>query len=55
MKVGIIGFKAAKEYCRKIIRPNELWASDCYHLRVVDWGCYYLETVMDDYSRFILN
>jgi putative transposase len=51
----IIGFKAAKEYRRKTRRPNELWASDCCHLRVVDWGWYYLETVMDDFSRFILS
>jgi transposase InsO family protein len=51
----IIGFKAAKEYHRKTKRPNELWASDCCHLRVVDWGWYYLETVMDDFSRAILS
>jgi len=51
----IIGFKAAKEYCRKTKRPNELWASDCCHLRVTYWGWYYLETVMDDFSRFILG
>ena len=51
----IIGFKAGKEYHRKTKRPNELWASDCCHLRVIDWGWYYLETVMDDFSRFILS
>jgi transposase InsO family protein len=51
----IIGFKAAKEYRRKTKQPNELWASDCCHLRVIDWGWYYLETVMDDFSRFILG
>jgi len=50
----VIGFKAAKEYRRKTRRPNELWATDCAHLKVVDWGWYYLVTVMDDYSRFIL-
>jgi putative transposase len=51
----IIGFKAAKEYHRKTKRPNELWASDCCYMRVIDWGWYYLETVMDDFSRFILS
>jgi len=51
----IIGFKAAREYRRKTKRPNELWASDCCHLRVTYWGWYYLETVMDDFSRFILG
>ncbi len=51
----IIGFKAAKEYRRKTKQPNELWASDCCHLKVMDWGWYYLVTVMDDFSRFILG
>jgi len=50
----IIGFKAGKEYRRKTTRPNELWATDCAHLKLVDWGWYYLVTVMDDFSRFIL-
>lgn len=30
------------------------WATDCAHLKVIDWGWYYLVTVIDDYSRFIL-
>jgi len=51
----ITGFKASKEYHRKTKHPNELWATDCCHLRVAGWGWYYLETVMDDYSRFILS
>lgn len=50
----IVGFQAGKEYHRKTNRPNELWATDCAHLKVVDWGWYYLVTVMDDYSRYIL-
>jgi hypothetical protein len=51
----IIGYKAAKEYHHKTGRPNELWATDCCHLRVADWGWYYLVTVLDDYSRLILG
>ena len=50
----IVGFKAGKEYHRKTKKPNELWATDCAHLKVIDWGWYYLVTMMDDYSRFIL-
>ena len=50
----VVGFKAGKEYHRKTKRPNELWATDCAHLKVIGWGWYYLVTVMDDYSRFIL-
>jgi putative transposase len=51
----IVGFKAGKEYRRKTKRINELWASDCCHLKVTYWGWYYLETVLDDFSRFILG
>jgi len=51
----IVGFKAGKEYRHKTKQPNELWATDCCHLKVIDWGWYYLVTVMDDHSRFILG
>ena len=30
-------------------------ATDAFYFRVVGWGYYYLVTVMDDYSRFILS
>jgi len=52
--IEIKGFAAGKEYHRKTKRPNEMWATDCSYLRVIDWGYYYLVTVMDDYSRYIL-
>ena len=45
---------AAKEYHNKTKRPHQMWATDASYFRVVSWGYYYLVTVMDDYSRFIL-
>ena len=45
---------AGKEYHRKTTGPNQMWATDASYFRVVGWGYYYLVTVMDDYSRFIL-
>jgi len=50
----INGFKASNEYHHKTKRPNEMWATDCSYLKVTGWGYYYLVTVMDDFSRFIL-
>ena len=46
--------KAGKEYHRKTSGPHQMWATDASYFRVVGWGYYYLVTVMDDYSRFIL-
>ena len=46
--------KAGKEYHRKTTGPNQMWATDASYFKVIGWGFYYLVTVMDDYSRFIL-
>ncbi len=35
-------------------RVNEMWQTDFTQFLVLDWGWYYLSTVLDDYSRYIL-
>jgi transposase InsO family protein len=45
---------AGKEYHTKTTGPHQMWATDASYFHVVGWGYYYLVTVMDDYSRFIL-
>ncbi len=36
-------------------RVHELWQTDFTYFKVVGWGWYYLLTVLDDYSRYILG
>ena len=45
---------AGNEYHTKTKRPHQMWATDASYFRVAGWGFYYLVTVMDDFSRFIL-
>ena len=45
---------AGKEFHRKTTGPHQMWATDASYFRVVGWGYYYLVTVLDDYSRFII-
>ena len=54
MKKPEMRLVAGKEYHRKTTGPHQMWATDASYFRVVGWGYYYLVTVMDDYSRFIL-
>ena len=46
--------KAADEFRDKTVRPNELWQTDFTYLKVIGWGWFYLSTILDDYSRYII-
>ena len=35
-------------------RVHELWQTDFTYLKVIGWGWYYLATVLDDFSRYII-
>ncbi len=45
---------AKDKYAKPTKRVNELWQTDFTYLKVQGWGWYYLSTVLDDYSRYIL-
>ena len=35
-------------------RVHEMWQTDFTYFRVINWGWYYLSTVLDDFSRYIV-
>jgi putative transposase len=49
-----IVMKAADRFKDPPARVNELWQTDFSYLKVVHWGWYYLTTILDDYSRYII-
>ena len=49
-----IVIKASDEFKDKTTRPNEMWQTDFTYLKVIGWGWFYLSTVLDDFSRYIV-
>ena len=47
--------KAADKFKDPPARVNELWQTDFSYFKIVHWGWYYLNTIIDDYSRYIIE
>ncbi len=46
---------AADEFKHKTCRVHEMWQTDFTYFRVIGWGWFYLSTILDDYSHYIVS
>jgi transposase InsO family protein len=46
---------ASNEFKNKTTQIHQLWQTDFTYFKIIGWGWYYLSTIMDDYSRYIIS
>ena len=51
---AFIVVRAAEEFQDKTTAPNQLWQTDFTYLKVIGWGWFYLSSILDDFSRYII-
>src|SRR5680860_34721 len=51
---AFVVIKAASEFKDKTTAINQMWQTDFTYLKVIGWGWFYLSTILDDFSRYII-
>jgi putative transposase len=51
---AFIVMKAADEFQDKTTAPNQMWQTDFTYFKITGWGWYYLSTILDDFSRYVI-
>lgn len=46
---------ASSSFKDRTTRVHQMWQTDFTYLKVVAWGQYFLSTILDDYSRYIIH
>lgn len=46
---------AGNEFSQKTCFVHEMWQTDFTYFKILGWGWYYLSTVLDDHSRYIVH
>jgi transposase InsO family protein len=46
---------AADEFTTKTAFVHQMWQTDFTYFKIIGWGWYYLSTILDDYSRYIVH
>jgi transposase InsO family protein len=46
---------AGNEFEKKTMFVHEMWQTDFTYFKILGWGWYYLSTILDDYSRYIVH
>lgn len=46
---------AGNEFSKKTLFVHEMWQTDFTYFKILGWGWYYLSTILDDYSRYIVH